>query len=939
MTEIFMHKNFIAICIITIVLASCLATQPAPAPVSTPEQQEPDILAIIQNNDLAAMEELFKGKELINKPSKDGRYPLHLAVLNNSEQMVTLLLSMGAQPDPEDPEGKTPLRYAIDLNAYSIAKLLLSHGAKLFVRDVSGQTPFDLILAKNVVDRVLDTKSLNQTDNTGKFPLHIAVERFSYSGVVTLIKLGADVNARDNQGRTPLDVAFFYPHSSATARIAAELVKANSTSGFDSFSYFIRAVRDTNFSRVRFSGGATVLHEAVRNNHIGFLQYFLESNVPVDLKNDAGLTPLHLALQSGNTEAVKMLLSFKADVTIKDADGTPPLSMIMPPGKAVQLIELLLANNADPSIKDRNGNTALHNAIINGYSTPVITMLLRAGGKTLVDSSNSEGNTALALAISMKRNEALALLAGSNANPFIENKNGLSSLTLALANGKEAVKQLISVYANDTRDTAGNSFLHYAVKNRASADILKLILDWMKNASPKNNEGDTPLHIACTMNLREQGEILLAADADVFSQNARGQTPVLLALGQESGSIHSWFFTPLVVSARDTMGNTPLHYSARAGNREGCNFLVTRGADINARNKDERTPLMVAIQYNSLTAVNTLLSLGASVNTRDISGFSPLHLSVQSGNLPITQLLLKMKNIQVDVRDFNGKTPLILSVESNDTRSLELLLASGANPLAGDAQGKTALHYSVRLSDTRVLSMLIAKTSAIEVRDDNGTTPLLEALYRENQAAALMLVQAGASIHARDASGESPLSYALKSGGSLLATVMTQATINTPDADGRSVLHVILEAKPNAGFIEQALTLGALVNIRDAKGKTPLHLAVEYGYIDIIKLLVAQGADIFMKDSRGVSPILFAINTKTAAQQTALLTALLASNPNVQDILGDTALHYAASLGNEQAVLAILTLNPQKSIVNANGETARDVALHRGYGKIVNLLQ
>lgn len=934
-----MYKNCIAIVLISIVLASCLATQPAPAPAPTPEQQEPDIQAIIQNNDLAAMEELFKGKELINKPSKDGRYPLHLAVLNNSEQMVTLLLSMGAQPDPEDTEGKTPLRYAIDLNAYSIAKLLLSRGAKLFVRDASGQTPFDLILAKNVVDRVLDAKSLAQTDSSGKLPLHIAVERFSYTGVVTLIKLGADVNARDNQGRTPLDVAFFYPHSSAAARIAAELVKANGTSGFDSFAYFIRAVRDTNFSRVRFPGGATVLHEAVRNNHIGFLQYFLENNVPVDLKNDAGLTPLQLALQSGNVEAAKMLLSFRADVTIKDADGTPPLSMIMPQGKAAQLIELLLANNADPSIKDRTGNTALHNAIINGYSSPVLTMLLRAGGKALIDSSNSDGNTALALAVTLKRYEALALLASNNANPFIENKNGLSSLTLAFNDGREAVKQLTSVYPADTRDTTGNSFLHYAVKNRASADIIKLLLDWQKNASPKNNEGDTPLHIACTMNLKEQGELLLAANADIFSANARGQSPVMLALGMETGSILSWFFTPGVVAARDSMGNTPLHYSARAGNRDGCNFLITRGADINARNKDERTPLMVAIQYNSLTAVNTLLSLGASVNTRDISGFSPLHLSVQSGTLPITQLLLKMKNIQVDVRDFNGKTPLILSVETNDMRSLELLLASGSNPLAGDAQGKTALHYSVRLTDTRMLAMLIAKTAAIEVRDDNGTTPLLEALYRDNQAAAAMLVQAGASIHARDASGESPLSYALKSGGMLLSAVMTQATINTPDADGRSVLHVILEAKPNAGFIEQALNLGALINNRDAKGKTALHLAVEYGYTDIIKLLVARGADIFMKDSRGVSPLLFAINTKSQTQQSSLLTALLGNNPNVQDILGDTALHYAASLGNEQAVLAILTLNPIKTIVNANGETARDVARNRGYAKIAELLQ
>ncbi len=920
-------------------LASCLNTGPAPVPPQDTATQDPDIAAIIQNNDLGAIEELFKGKELINKPSKDGLYPLHLAVVNNSEQMVKLLLSMGAKPDPADPAGKTPLRYAIDLNTFNLAKILIANGARLFTKDSASQTPFDIILAKNAVDRVLDSRTLDQTDELGRYPLHVAVERFSYSGVVSLLQMGAAVNQRDSQGRTPLDIAFLYPHSPSAAQIASELVRANGTSGFETFSYFVRAVRDTNFSRVRFPGGMTVLHEAVRNNHIGFLQFFLDNNVPVDLKNDNGLSPLLVAVQAGNVEAIKLLIAYKADINMKDAEGTPPLSLIMPPAKAATVIDLLLSAGSDPFLKDKAGNTALQNAVINNYPTEVLGAIIQKGGKSLLDSTNSNGDTALSLAVSLKRYDAIQALAQAGANPFIENKAGFSSLETAFRDGKNTTERLVSAYPMDTRDAQGNSMLHHAVQSKAQGEIIKYLIARQGSASPKNNEGDTPLHIACQQNLAEQGEILILAEADLFSANARGQTPVMLALGSESGSILPWFFTPNTIKARDTSLNTPLHYSARAGSREGCIFLVNRGADMNAVNRDGRTPLMTAIQSNSLTAVNALLALGASVNVRDTSGFSPLHLSVQSGALPITQLLVKMKSIQIDVRDFNGKTPLCVAVELNDTRSAELLLASGANPVAGDAQGKTSLHLSVKLQDTKILSLLLEKTSFIEVRDDNGTTPLLEAMYRENAAAADVLVKAGASIHARDGSGESPLSYALKRGQPLLGAVMNRNTINSPDADGRSVLHVILEAKPSLVYVQEALELGAFVNARDSRGKTALHLASENNYADIIRLLVSRGADIFLKDSKGASPLLFALGTKSQQLQGSLLMALLSQNPNLEDILGDTALHYAASLGNEQAVLIILSLNPDKQIVNANGETARDVAVRRGYARIAELLK
>jgi len=48
---------------------------------------------------------------------------------------------------------------------------------------------------------------------------------------------------------------------------------------------------------------------------------------------------------------------------------------------------------------------------------------------------------------------------------------------------------------------------------------------------------------------------------------------------------------------------------------------------------------------------------------------------------------------------------------------------------------------------------------------------------------------------------------------------------------------------------------GAPINAKDIAGNTPLHLAARYGFVNVVKVLIASGADVNAKDANGMTPL------------------------------------------------------------------------------------
>jgi cytohesin len=165
-------------------------------------------------------------------------------------------------------------------------------------------------------------------------------------------------------------------------------------------------------------------------------------------------------------------------------------------------------------------------------------------------------------------------------------------------------------------------------------------------ANAKDEDGETPLHIAAQMGDVELVELLLENTKDV-------NTP-------------------------DESGATPLHLAAGSGQKEVAELLLAKKADVNARDNGDQTPLHFAVapdpsQFFSdptlgtaggavdissrLEVVKLLLDNKADVNARDGGGKTPLHIAVASGSVEMVQLLLDNK-ADVNAKDTDGRTPL-----------------------------------------------------------------------------------------------------------------------------------------------------------------------------------------------------------------------------------------------------------------------------------------
>ncbi len=180
--------------------------------------------------------------------------------------------------------------------------------------------------------------------------LHCAIQSIRFDIAKKLILQGADVNAEDKQGRTPL---FYF---GLTQRDPDDY-------DFDFRSmgeFMIEHGADINH---RDHEGNTPLHTTIENSRIAEL--LILKGVAVNTKSKDGLTPLHWAAYDYRfdrydrpTKSIKLLLNANVDVNVQDNKGQTPLHYAVKSDN-YKACELLLKNGANIDIKDNRGNTPL----------------------------------------------------------------------------------------------------------------------------------------------------------------------------------------------------------------------------------------------------------------------------------------------------------------------------------------------------------------------------------------------------------------------------------------------------------------------------------------------------------------------------------------------------------------------------------------------------
>ena len=288
-------KHLLLTTIAVVVLVGCGESQ---QPTSAPETPtaKPVVVVPAQPSSPQVEAELTETVAEAAQPEpttpKAPDISIHDAAGEGDIEAVKQYLSAGADVNEKavNWNGFTPLHLAAGMKGHKeIVELLLAKGADVNAKNESGSTPLFGAFNGEIVELLIAKGSnVNARTGVGQTPLLSAVIFGQKEIVKILIAKGADLHARDDAGVTPLDMTRNNPE---IAEILAEYS----------------------------------IYEAVNLGNIEAVKQHLAAGLNVNAKIKYGSTALHSAAEEGHKEIVELLLAKGADVNTKSEDGETPL--------------------------------------------------------------------------------------------------------------------------------------------------------------------------------------------------------------------------------------------------------------------------------------------------------------------------------------------------------------------------------------------------------------------------------------------------------------------------------------------------------------------------------------------------------------------------------------------------------------------------------------
>ena len=765
-----------------------------------------------------------------------------------------------------------------------------------------------------------------------------------------LLRYGAQADLQNNEGDSALIVAT----QNRQTELVIKLVR------------YHRANVD-----LKNNKGWTALMKASQVGHVEVVELLLNTGAEVDQQSSDGYSALMLASQNGHTRLVKLLLKFRAKVDIKANNSTTAL-VLASQQKHTETVELLLEYGA----KDNLDITLAYVAANKEVHRNTIKLLLEHGAKA--DYRQWWIPSALEGASENGRMDIVKLLLDHGSHEFL----GLA-VVRASRNGHIYIVKLFLEHMHDADDLGWA--LVEAILNKHS-DIIELLLqhgaqvdedDWFDILD------EPPLIIAVEKGDTDMVKLLLEHGAKqelgwAITEAIWNEHPeIIQLLSEHSAQVDDddrfeWAMLdePTLVTASKN-GNTNvvkllLEHGAKMHlgwalteailNRHAdiVHILIEHGAQVDHERdvnmEFEEPALTEAVINGHIDSVKLLLKHGANQYLGDA-----LIGAIFQKNIEIIKVLLEYGALEDD--EFIDP-PLVVAAENGDIDIVKLLL---------DRDGaKKYLDYALAVASNQGHSEIIefllecgAKiddANALVVASENGRTDVVQLLLVHGSRQYLPALIA-ASQRGYNEIIKLLLDTSVKVNGVHTTVYGEQCALMSASKNGQ------IET------VELLLQHGADVNLKNKRGLSALMLASQNGHIKVTKLLLERGAQINLQDEDGCSALILAsqnrqveivqlllqhgaqVNLQKTNGLCALVLACLnwcfeiikmllehGAQVNLQDTDGSSALMLASKKGDTEAVKLLLQKIAQVNLQNNDGHSALMLACENGHIDITKQL-
>ncbi|MFG4003089.1 ankyrin repeat domain-containing protein [Flavobacterium aquidurense] len=380
-----------------------------------------------------------------------------------------------------------------------------------------------------------------------------------------------------------------------------------------------------------------------------------------------------------------------------------------------ELVEYLIAKGSDINLEDSHGTTPIVFAASNGQADP---KLYEAFFKAGIDPKKkyTDGANLLLVAVPADKNLALTdYLTTKGLSLKDVDSNGSTAFDYAARTGNiELLKKLLDRKVKYT----DNALLIAAQGSRRETNTLetyKYLVEELKiKPTATNKSGENVLHILA--NKPKQGEIIayfLTKGVDANKVNKDGNTPVMIAAGaRETAALEKLLPVAKNINLQNLKGESALTTAVKSGTTEAVAILLSKGADVNVKDKDANNLGVYVVQ--------SYRPMGREANAAK----DPFDAKVK---------LLQDKGLNLSAPQKDGSTLYHFAAAKNDLNLVKKLADLNIDVNAKNKDGITALHKAAMVAkDDTIMKYLVSVGAKKDVTTEFDESAY--ALAKENES-------------------------------------------------------------------------------------------------------------------------------------------------------------------------------------------------------------